>query len=144
MVSDQPVVARPAIGRTLGLIVGDVTMFGLFVAIGRRSHSEPTTFGEIVQIAAPFALGWLAVAPWFKLFRPEVYTAPRRALVHTTAAWALAAPLGLALRTFAWNREFKIAFAITTFLFNLALLLLWRGLIARKLKRLKPAEQRAS
>ena len=144
MVSDQPVPARPSSGRTLGIIVGDLVMFGLFVAIGRRSHSEPTTFGAIVQIAAPFALGWLAVAPWFKLFRPEVYTAPKIVLQRTAAAWTVAAPLGLALRTFAWGREFKLPFAITTFLFNLALLLAWRGLTARKLQRQQPAVKRSA
>lgn len=127
----------------MGIIAGDIIMFGLFAAIGRRAHNEPTSLGEIVQIAAPFAIGWLAVAPWFKLFRPEVYTAPGVALRRTAAAWALAAPLGLALRTFGWNREFKVAFAITTFIFNLTLLLIWRGLTARKLKRLAPTGSRA-
>ncbi|MBA3468457.1 MAG: DUF3054 domain-containing protein [Herpetosiphonaceae bacterium] len=137
--SDQKITVQPSIGRTLGIIVGDLIMFGLFAAIGRRSHSEPTTFGDIVQIAAPFAIGWLAVAPWFKLFRPEVYGSTKIVLQRTAAAWALAAPVGLALRTLGWGKEFKIAFAITTFLFNLVLLLAWRGWTARKLQRQKPA-----
>ena len=121
--------------RIAGLLVGDLLMFAMFVAIGRRSHSEPVSVGEIATVAAPFAIGWLATAPWLKLFRPEVAANPKAALTRTALAWTLAAPIGLALRTFAWGREFKLPFAITTFLFNLVILLLWRGTAARKLRR---------
>lgn len=120
-------------GHMPGLLVGDLAMFGLFVLIGRRSHSEAVSPREILHIAAPFAIGWLAVAPWFKLFRADVYRNFKAVLGRTALAWSIAAPIGLALRTFVWGREFKLPFAITTFLFNLVILLIWRGLAARKL-----------
>ena len=136
MVADSKLVVRGSTGRMLGLVVGDLIMFGLFVALGRRSHSESVGVGEIVTVAAPFAIGWLAVAPWFKLFRPDVYGAPKLALQRTALAWTFAAPLGLALRTVAWGREFKPTFAITTYIFTLLLLLGWRGWAARKMRKI--------
>ena len=136
MVADKKMVVRGSTGRVLGLIVGDLIMFGLFVALGRRSHNESVSVGEIVTVAAPFAIGWVAVAPWCKLFRPEIYGNPKLALQRTALAWTLAAPLGLALRTVVWGREFKPAFAITTYIFNLLLLLVWRGWAARKMRKI--------
>jgi len=135
MLSNDKINAPASAGHIAGLVAGDLVMFALFVAIGRRSHSEQVSVAEIANVAAPFAIGWLATAPWLKLFRREVAASPSAALGRTALAWSLAAPIGLALRTFAWGREFKLPFAITTFLFNLVLLLLWRGAAAWKLRR---------
>ena len=124
--------AQPSVGRTIGLVVGDALIFALFVVLGRRSHSEGVTLSEIIHVAAPFAIGWFAVAPWFKLYNYDVSGSPKLAMKQTALAWCFAAPIGLALRTFAWGKAFMPTFAITTFLVNLVLLVVWRGFVARR------------
>lgn len=124
--------AQPSVGRTLGLVFGDACIFALFVVLGRRSHSEGVTAGEVVTIAAPFAIGWFASAPWFKLYDYAVSSTPKLAMKRAALAWCVAAPIGLALRTLVWGKEFKLSFAITTFLVNLVLLVVWRGVVARR------------
>ncbi len=120
--------------RRVGLLaVGDVAVFMLFAAIGRASHSEAAGFSaiaEVAQTAAPFALGWFIVSPWFGAFSADVVTHPRRMLGRTALAWLLALPIGLIARALMIGRGSPISFAIVTFITALLMLLCWRGVYA--------------
>ncbi len=120
-------------GHVAALAVGDVAVFAAFAFLGRSAHNEGVNIGEIATIAAPFALGWLAVSPWTGMFRAEVATQPKTALGRTAATWALAGPVGLGLRAL-FGRDVPLSFAITTLIINCVLLLIWRGLAAWRLR----------
>ena len=128
MTTNQELATTPSnSARVIGLIVGDVAIFALFVIIGRRSHAEGVNAMDVVNVAAPFVIGWGIAAPLLKLYTPAISDHTKTALQRTALAWCLAAPIGLTLRSVLWKHDFKPGFAITTFIFNMILLLAWRG-----------------
>ena len=99
---DRPERARAYERRRAGalLIAGDALAFIAFSALGRASHSEAAGLNAILQVietAAPFAIGWYAVAPFAGAYRSEIAHQPRRMLARTALAWLLAWPIGLLL-----------------------------------------------
>ncbi|MCU0491652.1 MAG: DUF3054 domain-containing protein [Chloroflexaceae bacterium] len=129
----------PAEGRlnrnTALLIVGDIIAFLVFAAIGRRSHGEAAGFDALVAVfttAAPFLLGWFAVAPWLGAFKTGDGTTTNvgRMVGRTALAWLAALPVGLLLRALFLWREIPLSFAIVTLLTNAAILCGWRAAFA--------------
>jgi hypothetical protein len=118
---------------TAALLAGDIVSFMLFAAIGRGSHGEATglaALGEVAGTAAPFLLGWLAVAPFAGALDAKLLAQPRRLLRRTLLAWLLAWPLGLLLRALFLQRAIPGSFAIVVGITNSVLLLGWRGVAA--------------
>lgn len=118
--------------RRLALLAaGDVGIFLMFAALGRRSHGEAAgiaAVGQVLETAAPFIIGWLAIAPLVGAFRPGMLEHPRALLGRSLLAWLLALPVGLLLRMLIRQSAFPpISFAITTFLIVGVLLGAWRG-----------------
>src|SRR5690242_16182348 len=109
------------------LIAGDAITFLLFAALGRHQHQETNGPTEALIIAAPFIVGWLAVAPWFGAFRPP---ARREFLQRTGLAWLCAWPVCLLLRALLQRRAIPIGFDIVALIFNAFFLLVWRGAVA--------------
>jgi DUF3054 family protein len=125
--------APASAGRKALLAVGDVIAFHVVSAIGLASHGELTgvaALPHLVQVAVPFAAGWLAVAPLAGAFKGEVASRPRGMLARTTLAWLIACPIGLLLWSLVRQRPVQPAFAVVTFLTNLLVLLGWRGMFA--------------
>jgi hypothetical protein len=115
------------------LAAGDVLAFHAVTAVGLLSHGELNSLDQaphLVEVAMPFAAGWLLVAPFLGVFRADVAALPRRALVRTLVAWLIACPIGLLLWSLVRQRPIQPAFAIVTFLTNLVVLLGWRGAFA--------------
>ena len=113
--------------RTRGelLVAGDLLVFLLFAALGRQSHEEGANLVQVVGTAAPFAIGWFAVAPWLGAFSS---TAPPRAFLERTAlAWLCAWPAGLLLRAIILRRGIPLSFAVVVLVTNAVFLLGWRG-----------------
>ncbi len=121
--------ARPA-----ALVVGDACSFLVFAAVGRASHDEAAglaAFFLVAQTAAPFALGWYIVAPFFGVYR-RAYTSNgvRTMLLRTALAWLCAWPVGLLLRGIFKSEIPPVSFAIVTLIANLVFLGVWRGAFA--------------
>ncbi len=119
--------------RVAWLAAGDALALLVFAAIGRASHGEDAGLGALVQVAetaAPFAIGWFAVAPLAGAFRPDVAGAPRRMLLRTALAWLLAWPVGLGLRALIRQTAIPVSFALVTFGTVLAIMMIWRGAYA--------------
>ena len=114
-------------------MAGDVVAFNIVTAIGLLSHGELTGLGrvaEIAQIATPFALSWLVVAPLLGAFRTDVVERPRQVLPRVALAWLIAVPIGLFLWSLVRQKSVQPAFAVVTFITNLIALLGWRGAFA--------------
>ena len=130
--------ARSGWTRTPLLVAGDALAFLVFSATGRASHGEAAGFAAALQVAetaAPFIVGWLLVAPLAGAYRPDVVVSPRAMAARTALAWLIACPVGLALRALLRQTGIPLSFAITTFLFNLAILLAWRLVYASLARR---------
>ncbi len=115
------------------LIAGDVTVFVAFAVIGRRSHGTAAglaAVAEVIATAAPFMVGWALVAPWLGAYREANVGQPLVALRTTALAWAVALPIGGALRALAIGRLSPASFYIVTFLAVLVLLGGWRAIYA--------------
>lgn len=125
---DQPI-RVPPIGW---LLAGDALTFLLFSALGRHQHQETNGPAEALIIAAPFIVGWLAVAPWLGAFRSAV---PRVFLQRTGLAWLCAWPVCLLLRALVQRRAIPIGFDIVALIVNALFLLIWRGALAAVLAR---------
>jgi hypothetical protein len=119
--------ARP--GRVAALAAGDVVALVVFAVLGRGSHGEATglaAVGETARTAAPFVLGWLAVAPWTGAFSPARTRGPAAMLRTTALTWLPALLVGAVLRAALIGRFSPWSFYLVTFLVGLALLAGWR------------------
>jgi FlaA1/EpsC-like NDP-sugar epimerase len=118
--------------RLAGLIAGDACVFLLFAAIGRASHNEANAEALllVVQTAAPFAIGWFVIAPFFGVYRQSVISGVRPMLLRTALAWVCAWPVTLLLRWLFTQQAPPVSFALVTLAFNLLFLGIWRGLFA--------------
>jgi len=119
--------------RSAGLIVGDACMFLIFATVGRASHHEAAgidAFWLIMQTAAPFAIGWFVVAPFFGIYRESVTASMRTMLMRTALAWVCAWPVGMLLRWLFTQEAPPVSFAIVVLVANLLFLTVWRGLFA--------------
>lgn len=132
-------------GYVTALVLGDILAFLIFADLGRRSHGAAaglTALSEVIKTAAPFLLGWFAVAPWFKAYRDErppisdrqennmlFRRGPyvRMMLQRTTLAWLVAWPIGLLLRALFLWRGIPVSFALVTFISTLLILGGWRA-----------------
>jgi len=115
------------------LVAGDLVALNVVTTIGLLSHGELTgldTLGQVVIVAAPFAIGWFLIAPFAGAFRADIASQARRILPRAALAWLIALPIGLLLWSLIRQKQVQPAFAVVTFITNLIVLLGWRGAFA--------------
>ncbi len=134
--------AMPTAQRIAILAVGDVIVFLVFAAIGRRSHGEAAGLHALLQIAltaAPFAVAWFVVSPFVGAFRRGLEKQPGKMAQRTALAWLASWPVAMALRgIFVDHAVPPLTFALITLVTNTILLLIWRwpfALISTTLSR---------
>jgi hypothetical protein len=112
------------------LVIGDIIIFLIFAAIGRRSHGEAAGLNALLPIvltAAPFAAGWFIISPFVGAFRRELADQPRKMAWRTLLSWVASWPLAMILRgAFVDHGVPPATFATITLVTNTILLLLWR------------------
>jgi hypothetical protein len=134
----QPISSALDARRVAILAAGDLVAFNLVTTIGLLSHGELTgldALGQVVTVAAPFAIGWFLIAPFAGAFRADIAGQPRRILPRAALAWLIALPIGLLLWSLIRQKQIQPAFAVVTFITNLIVLLSWRGVFARFVAR---------
>ena len=106
------------------LAVGDAAAIVLFVIVGLTNHDEGVTLSGIARTALPILGAWFAVS-----FFTKTYTQPGLRTLLTT--WAIAVPIGVAIRAIALHRaadDSQITFGIVAMIATLVFLLAWRGI----------------
>ncbi len=128
--------------RTVILVFGDVIVFLVFAAIGRRSHGEEAGLSAALQIATtavPFLLGWFLVAPLIGAFRRNIMADPLKMARRTALAWLAAWPVAMLIRGLLVDHGVPPwTFWLVAFLSNIIFLQIWRlpyALVARRFKR---------
>ncbi|GAC1355000.1 MAG: DUF3054 domain-containing protein [Herpetosiphon sp.] len=117
------------------LVAGDILAILLFVVIGLASHREQSSYlYNLTRVAAPFLIGWFAVAPWTKAYELPV---PNRAtwLQRSAVTWLLGIVLGLLLRALVFRNGFVVVFAVISLVTTGILLLGWRTVFALMTQR---------
>jgi len=117
---------KPGVPRIALLAIGDALVFVIFAIIGMRSHKVSLTVPSVVQVAAPFAIGWFLVSPFVGVFRRRVTSQPGKMSLRTALAWLIAWPIGLLLRGIIDRQIPPVSFAIVTLITNTIFLQLWR------------------
>ncbi len=99
----------------------DVLAILVFVVLGRRSHDESESLGEVLKVFAPFAIAlaasWVASRAWLR---------PLDAWSTGIALWLGTAGGGLLLRRFVFQRSTAFGFVIVGAAFLLGALVGWR------------------
>ncbi len=123
----------PRWDRVAALAVGDLIVFLLFATVGRSNHGEAVSLSSVAATAAPFVIGWFAVAPFLGAFGRQgsaATTRPLPLLQRTAVAWIVAWAVALLLRRFVFGSDILPAFIVVALLFNAVLLLGWRAAIS--------------
>jgi hypothetical protein len=112
------------------LLIGDLIAILLFVFIGQQDHATTDVnnplFG-LLRAAFPFLIMWLIVAPIVGAYPSAENITLRRLLVRGLNAWLIAAPLGLLLRAFLFERGgIPAIFMLLTLVVAGAFILIWR------------------
>lgn len=108
------------------LAAGDATAILLFAVIGLVNHDEGITAAGLARNVLPILGAWGILAPVLGTYR-------RPGFPTMLATWALAVPIGVAIRAIVLHREAddsQVTFAAVTLAVTLVLLLAWRGLHA--------------
>jgi hypothetical protein len=112
----------------LGL--GDVVIFMFFAFTGRETHAPGDA--NLIVNALPtlftFLIVWFAIALLGGVYRSDVITNPRSALLRTLIAWIIAAPIAIVIRAILLSRTaIPWQFVAVTMGLVGALLLLWHS-----------------
>ena len=113
------------------LVVGDIIIFLIFAAIGRRSHEQSSAVLGVAITAIPFAAGWFLVSPFIGAYKRILMANPGKMALRTFLAWLASWPVAMALRVIFVDHgnialKSLISFSIVTLISNTILLLVWR------------------
>ena len=112
------------------LLFGDLGAILLFVFIGQQDHATTDVnnpFFGLLRAAFPFLITWLIVAPIARAYPSAENITLQRLLIRGLNAWLIAAPLGLLLRAFLFERGgIPAIFMLLTLLVAGAFILIWR------------------
>jgi hypothetical protein len=103
----------------LVVILGDLTAFLAFGALGLASHERSLSLETIARSVLVFPAAWFMIAPWFGAFGPG----PVRSAL---AAWLVAGVLALCARALIFDRELFTAFLAIALIGNGLFLIGWR------------------
>lgn len=116
------------------LLLGDLVAILLFVFIGQQDHATTDVNNPVLGLlraAFPFLITWLIVAPITRAYPSAENITLQRLLVRGLNAWLIAAPLGLLLRAFLFERGgIPAIFMLLTILVAGAFILFWRLLFS--------------
>jgi hypothetical protein len=113
--------------HTTLLVLGDIIVFLVFAAIGRRSHSEAGNVLGIAITALPFAAAWFIVSPFVGAFKRGIEDTPGKMSLRTFLGWLAAWPLAMLLRGIFVDQGIPPwTFALITLVTNTILLQAWR------------------
>lgn len=140
--TEQTLENKNSVFRAVALVLGDVVVFLVFAAIGRRSHGEEAGLAAVLQVmttAVPFLLGWFLVAPFIGAFRRDIQANPLKMARRTALAWLAAWPVAMLLRGLLVDHAIPPwTFWLVAFLSNTVFLQIWRlpyALITKRSKR---------
>jgi hypothetical protein len=118
--------------RAVVAALTDIVAIVVFVAIGRRNHSEGEAVDAILTVAAPFlialAVGWIAAGAWKRPMQVET----------AFVIWPITVAVGMVLRNLVFDRGTALPFIIVATVVTGVFLVGWRMLAAVAERRIRP------
>ena len=118
--------------RTVVAALADVVAIVVFVAIGRRNHSEGEAVDAVLTVAAPFmialAIGWIAAKAWTRPMQVET----------AFVIWPITVAVGMVLRNLVFDRGTALPFIIVATVVTGVFLVGWRMLAGVAERRISP------
>jgi hypothetical protein len=118
--------------RTVVAALADIVAIVVFVAIGRRNHSEGESVDAILTVAAPFlialAVGWIAARAWTRPMQVET----------AFVIWPITVAIGMVLRNLVFDRGTALPFVIVATVVTGVFLVGWRMVAAVAERRISP------
>jgi hypothetical protein len=118
--------------RAVVAALADIVAIVVFVAIGRRNHSEGEAVDAIFTVAAPFlialAVGWVAARAWTRPMQVET----------AFVIWPITVAIGMILRNLVFDRGTALPFIIVATVVIGVFLVGWRMLVAVAERRVSP------
>ena len=112
------------------LLLGDLAAITLFVFIGQQDHgtTDPNNpLWGLLRASFPFLLTWVVVAVVVGAYPKRENISLKTLFLRGLNAWLIAAPLGLLLRAYLFNRGgIPAIFMLLTLLVGGAFVLIWR------------------
>ena len=109
------------------LAAGDMLALTIFAYIGRASHGSGSIDLGVLATAAPFAAGWIGIAPLLGAYTAEA-TSSQGAMVRSLlTSWGVAVPAGIALRAWAKGEVPPTPFVVVSMAATFVVLAVWRG-----------------
>ena len=112
------------------LLLGDLAAITLFVFIGQQDHGTTDVNNPLwglLRSAFPFLMTWIVVAVVVRAYPARDAISVKTLLLRGLNAWLIAAPLGLLLRAYLFNRGgIPAIFMLLTLLVGGAFVLIWR------------------
>jgi len=109
------------------LATGDLLMFVVFVAIGRKFHGESEALPEVMTTAAPFMLGWFASTPLLGAYTSSATSSWSSMFATLLRCSAIGLPVGLATRGLMTSHVPDASMAAVTLVVCSVLLAGWRS-----------------
>lgn len=122
------------------LLTGDFLAILLFVFLGQQEHETVNLANPalgLLRAAFPFLLMWVIVG-WalHAIQRPAASLSARQLVGRGLNAWLVAAPLGLLMRAFLFDRDaIPIIFMLLTLTVGGTFIALWRLVFMQLLRR---------
>ena len=120
------------------LVLGDVVIFMFFAFTGRETHApgDANLIVNALPTLLTFLIVWFVIGAVGRVYRSDVMTSPRTALLRTLLAWIIAAPIAIVIRAILLQRTaIPWQFVAVTMGLVGSLLLIWHGGVAWFIKR---------
>ncbi len=116
------------------LLLGDLAAILLFVFMGQQDHGTTDANNPILGLlwaSFPLLITWIIVAFIARAYPKSANITPRTLLIRGLNAWLVAAPLGLLLRAFLFDRGgIPPIFMLLTLFVGGTFIIIWRVLFA--------------
>lgn len=86
------------VSQRIGLAIGDAFMIFIFAYIGRSFHGFKAIDFGLLKTAAPFLASWFLTSPLLGCYTRAATANLSKALQSFARSWAIAIPMGIALR----------------------------------------------
>ena len=113
--------------NTVVVAIGDMTVFAMFVIIGKAEHEiNPTD--AFIRTALPFALVWFASSPWLGAYNVSTLNSFRKMIWKIPPIWLFSGLVVLLTRAVLTDRPLTLAFGLVAIAVQGVLLVSWRCL----------------
>ena len=129
------IAARTWYLMVLAAALGDLAVFGIFVAVGGAEHGVGYG-GAAMRTALPFAAAWFAISPWLGAFRVSTMMSLWDTAWKIPLIFLACGVIAIVLRAWLTDRGLQLTFTLVAIGTQTVMLFWWRAALALSTRRL--------